>query len=110
MKYLKKSLGQNFLSDKHYSILKGETKLFKYDFFSGQPDNCDVELTFYEDKTLVGFVPITLIVQPAIGINTREKSYILLLLLGIWTIITFIVITRKRQKTVGSKEDTVHEL
>jgi hypothetical protein len=81
------------------SIKKGEIKAISYIVNSGKTGICDVNFEFVWKDRLVGFVPLTFdINQKYISTLGVVKRMILIFLLLGWTVLTAIMLNRKRRE------------
>lgn len=79
------------------SLEVGERSALTYTFRSAGSDVCDYHLRFEDGEgRLVGFVPVTLLIQER-GFLDRPLSFsILMIILAAWTLLTVWVIRRRR--------------
>lgn len=78
-------------------IERGEAKVISYLIHSGKIGRCDVDFEFYSGEKMVGFAPLTFIVRPRGLLSPIAKRILLVIVLLGWTVLTAIVLNRKRR-------------
>jgi hypothetical protein len=81
------------------SIKKGEIKVLSYLVRSNREGVCDVNFEFISKGKMVGFVPLTFDVNSRnLTAGALVKRYILIALLIGWTILTAVVLNKRRKQ------------
>lgn len=90
--------------DGRYDLAVDETKSLKYLFnFTAEENECDVNIKFYSNGNLVGFVPTKILLRESLLPEMDTRTYIILLYL-IWTGITAYILGRKRRHKKEEKK------
>ncbi len=81
------------------SIQRGETKSFLYTFTVTDKGVCDYNIKMYEEGELVGFVPVTFVIEePVLWQKEIVRYSILLIIVALWTVLTVYILRRKKAK------------
>lgn len=116
--FLAKNIGGVFLSDiiieieesacinnirGKYNLGVDETKSLTYTFnFTESEINCDLNLKFYSNKKLIGFVPVKIILRKERLTAVDKRTYAILIFL-MWTGLTAWIIGKKRKHKKDEK-------
>ncbi len=84
----------------HNSLKYDEEKSIKYMFYFGDKNTCKVNLKFYNNNELIGFLPLTINIKKQFTSWTKQpvKASIMIIIIFAWTILTVHIISKRKNK------------
>ena len=90
-------------------IDRDQSKVLTYTFFFGEEDDCDYNVKFYDGDDIVGFVPLSVAVEPlAFTLAEIAQLSIIVIVLVLWTLLTMKVM-RSRSRRIYKEEAAEEE-